>query len=61
MEYILLQCLSALKYLHSKNLKTCEVKLANILMPNENSIKIGVIKNNSSFYFPVIFSLFRDI
>ena len=46
--FILLQCLSALKYLHSKNLKTCEVKLANILMPNENSIKIGVIKNNLS-------------
>ena len=46
--FILLQCLSALTYLHSKNLKTCEVKLANILMPNENSIKIGVIKNNLS-------------
>lgn len=46
--FILLQCLSALDYLHSKNLKECEVKLANILMPNENSIKIGVIKNNLS-------------
>ena len=43
--FLLLQCLSALKYLHSKKLYFSGIRLSNILMPNEKSIKISIIKN----------------
>ena len=39
---ILLQCLSALDYLHSQNLGNLNIKLANIFMNNEQNAKIGV-------------------
>lgn len=41
---ILLQCLSALTYLHNQNLGNLGVKLSNILMNNEQNAKIGVFK-----------------
>jgi hypothetical protein len=41
----MLQCLSAVKYLHSHNLVGHGIRLSNILMPNEKSIKIGIIKD----------------
>ena len=42
---ILLQCLSALEYLHMKNLGQFGIKLCNIFMNNEQSAKIGVFSN----------------
>ncbi len=41
---ILLQCLSALDYLHSQELGNMGVKLANIFMNNEQNVKIGVFR-----------------
>ena len=43
---ILLQCLSALEYLHSQELElgNMGVKLANIFMNNEQNVKIGVFR-----------------
>ena len=41
---ILLQCLSALEYLHSQELGNMGVKLANIFMNNEQNVKIGVFR-----------------
>ena len=43
---ILLQCLSALEYLHSQELElgNMVVKLANIFMNNEQNVKIGVFR-----------------
>ena len=41
---ILLQCLSALDYLHSQNIGNTGVKLTNILMNNEQNVKIGVFR-----------------
>ena len=41
---ILLQCLSALEYLHSQDLGNMGVKLANIFMNNEQNVKIGVFR-----------------
>jgi len=43
--FLMLQCLSAVKYLHSHNLVGHGIRLSNILMPNEKSIKIGIIKD----------------
>ena len=45
--FILLQCLSALKYIHSKKLDLAQygIRLSNILMPTDRGIKIGIIKN----------------
>jgi len=42
---ILLQCLSALEYLHKQNLGQFGIKLCNIFMNNEQSAKIGVFSN----------------
>ena len=44
---ILLQCLSALEYLHTQNLGQYGIKLCNIFMNNEQSAKIGVFSNPS--------------
>ena len=48
---ILLQCISALDYLHKKNLGYSGIRFTNILMNNEQNAKIGVfydpIKQNS--------------
>lgn len=41
---ILLQCLSALEYLHSQELGNMGVILANIFMNNEQNVKIGVFR-----------------
>lgn len=48
---ILLQCLSALVYLHSQNnLAESGIKLSNIFMDNEQNIKIGVFNLFSNVY-----------
>ena len=39
---ILLQCISALSYLHKQNLINCGIKFTNIFMNNEQNAKIGV-------------------
>ena len=44
---ILLQCLSALEYLHKQNLGQYGIKLCNIFMNNEQNAKIGVFSNPS--------------
>ena len=44
--FLLIQCLSALKYLYSKTLEPKVFRLSNILMPNERSLKIGIIKDS---------------
>ena len=41
---ILLQCLSALEYLHSQEFGNMGVKLTNIFMNNEQNVKIGVFR-----------------
>ena len=41
----MLQCLSAVKCLHSDDYYKKGIRLSNILMPNERSIKIGIIKD----------------
>ena len=50
---ILLQCLSALDYLHKQNAGKYGIKLTNIFMNNEQNAKIGVfrdiINNNENF------------
>lgn len=44
--FILLQCLSALEYIHTKNLaETFGIRLSNIFMPTDRGIKLGIIKN----------------
>ena len=43
--FLLLQCLSAIKYLNSHEFYENGFRIANILMPNERSIKIGIIKD----------------
>ena len=51
---ILLQCLSALDYLHSRNLSSIGIRFNNIFMNNEQNAKIGVYskptENNSGIY-----------
>ena len=42
---ILLQCLSAIEYLHKQNLGNCGIKLTNIFMNNEQNAKIGVFSD----------------
>ena len=39
---ILLQCISALSYLHKYNLENCGIRFTNIFMNNEQNAKIGV-------------------
>ena len=43
--FLLLQCLSAINYLYSEKFYENGFRIANILMPNERSIKIGIIKD----------------
>ena len=43
--FLMLQCLSAVKCLHSDDYYKKGIRLSNILMPNERSIKIGIIKD----------------
>ena len=43
--FLLLQCLSTIKYLNSEKFYENGFRIANILMPNERSIKICIIKD----------------
>ena len=43
--FLLLQCLTTIQYLNKREFHKIGFRLANILMPNEKSIKIGIIKD----------------
>ena len=49
---ILLQCLSALDYLHQQNLQYLGIRFKNIFMNNEQNVKIGVFNEPVNTYQP---------